>query len=332
MSKHDESYKKFFKHPEMVEDLLLGFVDAPWVKEVDFSTLEKLDKEYIVDKKLKKRASDLVWRVRYKKEWLYIYLLLEFQSKPDPVMALRMMVYTGLLYLELYTEGKFKTKGTKHKIPQFSPVFPLVLYNGKIRWHKALDVNDLIIESPLGLEPYRPHFRYCLIDEGIYTNHNLASLKNLVASLFRLENSQTEKDIREVLNSLVKWLDEPEQTSLSQSFAIWLTEVLLPKQYPNVKFPEIDTLRGVSSMLAETVQGWYKKAEEKGEKIGEKKGEIKGKTKSLVFMLETRFGQLNQNQYEIINDLTDKIVMKAMAYLFQARSLDEMFKFINKQS
>jgi hypothetical protein len=56
MSKHDESYKRFFSHPEMIEDLLRGFVDAPWVSQLDFSTLEKVNNEYITDKKLKKRA------------------------------------------------------------------------------------------------------------------------------------------------------------------------------------------------------------------------------------------------------------------------------------
>lgn len=45
MARHDESYKNFFKHPEMVADLLRGFVDAPWVNDVDFSTLEKSQKK-----------------------------------------------------------------------------------------------------------------------------------------------------------------------------------------------------------------------------------------------------------------------------------------------
>ena len=49
----------------MVEDFLCGFIDAPWVHEVDFSTLEKVNNEYITDKKLKKRANDVVWKVRH---------------------------------------------------------------------------------------------------------------------------------------------------------------------------------------------------------------------------------------------------------------------------
>lgn len=41
MTDHDHGYKRLFSHPEMVKDLLCGFVAEPWVTELDFSTLEK---------------------------------------------------------------------------------------------------------------------------------------------------------------------------------------------------------------------------------------------------------------------------------------------------
>ncbi|HAB08131.1 MAG TPA: transposase, partial [Alcanivorax sp.] len=44
------------------------------------------------------RHGDAVWRIRWGEEWLYVYLLLEFQSSVDRFMALRIMVYTGLLH------------------------------------------------------------------------------------------------------------------------------------------------------------------------------------------------------------------------------------------
>ena len=347
MSKHDESYKKFFSHPQMVKDLLCGFVDAPWVSQLDFSTLEKVNSEYITDKKLIKRANDVVWKVRCQDQWLYIYLLLEFQSKPDTTMALRMMTYLGLLYLDLY-ETKQYTKDKLSGYPKLPPVFPIVLYNGKAGWHKALDVNDLIIESPIGLEPYRPHLRYCLIDENEYTKHELEALRNLVAALFRLEKGQNEEDIREVLILLVKWLDTPEQQSLNRAFATWLVEVALPKQHPDAKFPEINSLEGVKSMLAETIQGWYAEAEAKGmkkgekigEKRGEKRGEIKGKiegkiegniagqAKSLILLLETKFFSLSEDQRNSIFALDEVVIKKAMTYIFRTSSIEDMFRYI----
>ena len=241
MTNHDKSYKKLFTHPEMIKDLLEGFVDAPFVKELDFSTAEKYNSEFTSQKNLQRRASDIVWKIKHKKEeqWLYIYILLEFQSKPDPSMALRMMSYMSLLYLELYETKQF-VKDAKTAYPKLPPILPLVLYNGKVRWHKALDVNDLIVESPLGLAPYRPHLRYCLIDEGAYDDRVLAELKNLVAALFRLENSQGEEEIYAVLHSLGQWLASPEQLALQLSFTTWIDEVLFPSCYPDATPPNIN--------------------------------------------------------------------------------------------
>jgi hypothetical protein len=42
MVAHDESYKLLFSHPQMVEDLLRGFVHEPWVAGLDFKILVRL--------------------------------------------------------------------------------------------------------------------------------------------------------------------------------------------------------------------------------------------------------------------------------------------------
>lgn len=66
----DESYKLLFSHPEMVRDLLLGFIDEEWVQDLDFSTLDPSPTEFITEF-LKKRNADVIWRVRFKSQWLY---------------------------------------------------------------------------------------------------------------------------------------------------------------------------------------------------------------------------------------------------------------------
>ncbi len=75
---HDHSYKNLFSHPEMVADLLRGFVHEEWVAAVVFATLERVNGSYVTDD-LREREDDIIWRVRWGKDWLYVYLLLEFQ-------------------------------------------------------------------------------------------------------------------------------------------------------------------------------------------------------------------------------------------------------------
>jgi predicted transposase YdaD len=60
---HDASYKQLFSHPEVVRDLVRGFVPDQWLHSLDFSTLEKVPGSFITED-LRHRFSDVVWRVR----------------------------------------------------------------------------------------------------------------------------------------------------------------------------------------------------------------------------------------------------------------------------
>jgi hypothetical protein len=66
---HDHGYKLLFAHAEMVRDLLTGFVDEPWVKELQFDTLQRVSASYVSDD-LRDREGDIVWRVQLRGRWL----------------------------------------------------------------------------------------------------------------------------------------------------------------------------------------------------------------------------------------------------------------------
>ena len=249
MAEHDNSYKLLFSYPEMVVDLLQGFVREAWVDALDFSTLEQVSGSFVSDD-LRDREDDIIWRVRWGREWLYVYLLLEFQSTVDSYMAVRILTYVGLLYQEVIRSKQLTATG---RLP---PVLPLVLYNGSRRWTAAQDVAELIVQVPGGLERYRPQLRYLLLEESRYTEGELASLRNVVAALFRLENSRHPEDIERVLAALGEWVRTPEQAGLRRAFTVWLRRVLLPGRLPGVSLPELEDLQEVRAMLAERVVEW----------------------------------------------------------------------------
>ena len=97
---HDQIYKKLFAFPRMVEDLLRGFAARGWAGKLEFSTLRKVPAEYVSDALLK-RHGDTVWQVRFR-DGRHLLVVLEFQSREDPRMAMRILVYTSLLYQELF--------------------------------------------------------------------------------------------------------------------------------------------------------------------------------------------------------------------------------------
>ncbi|AJD48945.1 putative transposase [Isoalcanivorax pacificus W11-5] len=279
MDDHDTGYRLLFSHPEMVRDLLTGFVPESWVAELDLDTLEKVSGSYVTDD-LRSRCDDVIWRVRWGKEWVYLYLLLEFQSTVDPYMAVRIMAYVALLYQDLIRTGQLGETG------HLPPVVPVVLYNGRPRWQAATDIGALIFPVTGELARYQPRLHYLLLDEGRFDEQALAPLQNLVAALFRLENSRDAPAIQRVLRHLIDWLHAPQQASLRRSFTEWLRRVLLPGRLPHITIPAMQELQEVDDMLAERVKEWYAEYERKGLQDGMRKGMAQGLEKGLEKGLE----------------------------------------------
>ncbi|MBF0415433.1 MAG: Rpn family recombination-promoting nuclease/putative transposase [Magnetococcales bacterium] len=310
MSDHDSGYKLLFSHPDMVRDLLQGFVKEEWVEQLDFSSLEKVSGSYVADD-LRDREDDVIWRVRWEKEWLFVYLLLEFQSAVDWIMSVRTDAYVMLLYQDLVKAGQIK-RGDR-----LPPVLPVVLYNGKSPWTAALDVSDLITPIPRELDRYRPRTRYLLIDLVRYENATLVSMHNLVAALCRLEKSQTPEEIRAVVALLVDWLKAPEQLSLRRAFTVMLGRVLLPRRVPGQVIPELNDLQEVDAMLAETVGEWSKEWESKGRQ--------KGEATMLTRQLQRRFGTIPEWASEKVSKANLSSLEEWSLRIFDAQSLDDVF-------
>ena len=149
-----------------------------------------------------------------------VYLLIEFQSRVDRYMAVRILTYLGLLYQELIRSQSLTAVGKRPSVR------PVVLYNGFPRWQAATEVADLVESVPGGLEQYCPRLRYLLVDEVAVDESDALALRNLVAALFRLEKSRAPQDLRDMVGALVEWLKAPEQVGLRRAFTVWIKRVL----------------------------------------------------------------------------------------------------------
>ena len=306
---HLYSYKLLFSHPEMVADLLKGFVDEEWVNQCDFTTLEKVSGSYVTDD-LRDREDDIIWRIRWGDEWLYVYLLLEFQSTVDHFMAVRIMGYLALLYQDLIRSEKL---GKQKLLP---PVLPLVLYNGERRWNAPVDLDLLIYPAPAGLDKYRPKLSYLLLDQGRLAIQDFSGLKNLVAALFQLESSRTDDDIREVVRNLLNWLHLTEQDSLRRAFTVWFNRVLLPRKLPDTDFTEFNSLEEVETMLAETVKSW----KNEGILQGRQEGRQEEAAKLFLLLLDSKFGAVSQDVQTKIQQASLEEIEKWTAKILNAET------------
>ena len=172
----DATYKSILSHTIMVEELMHWLV-ADWhgmhalVDALDFSTLTRMHEQSVsaAGAALRRHSNDMVWRVHLRGRgeddapassgrtgptasppggdggepeacgpWLYLVVMLEFQSTVDYLMPLRIRNYVDGFHMEQWRGRRFRATD------RLAPVLPIVLYIGKPRWTAAARVIDLV--------------------------------------------------------------------------------------------------------------------------------------------------------------------------------------------
>ena len=272
---HDDQYKLLFAFPRLVEDLLRGFVDGDWLDDVDFSTLDKLSAEFVSDRG-RARRGDTVWRVQRRDAWLHVLVMLEFQSRDDPDMALRILEYTALLYQELARNGALEPDGLR------PPVLPVVLYNGAAPWRAPREVGELIAPAPPSLAPYQPAQRYVVVDERRVRSDD-APEGNLMAAVAALEQSRSMEDLHRVAVALERRGWAPGEERLDLVFAKWL-ERLMRRLAPRDAPPTVSTVEEARMTLEERVSQWPRQWLEQGIEQGRAQGIEEGRVRERALL------------------------------------------------
>jgi len=199
-------------------------------------------------------------------------MLVEFQSKTDPWMALRALVYVGLLWQHLIAEKRLLPND---RLP---PVLPIVLHRGRARWAAPLVLRELVgLQDGSPLWHFQPDMRYHVIDEGSFSEADLQPRKGLIALLFRLENTRDPERLPLVLDALVEEIaHNPGLEALWPPFQKLLAAAI-QNANPSISVP--DNLSEMQNMLTSSdVQSWKQQAFQQGE------------VALLLRLLERRFG------------------------------------------
>ena len=258
---HDLAFRRWFDHRRMVEDLLRGFAPPGVAPRLDFASLEQMPADY-VDDDLRASRGDALWRVRYRgdgeREWLYLLVLLEFQSTVDPFMAARVLAYTAQTYVKLIRAEAVKPGGG------LPPVLPVVIYNGRTRWSAAEDTGGLIAAADGALAPFQPRQRYLLLDEHALRVEDLPE-GNAVSAQIALERG-SRSDMAPALRDLDRLLAGPEHESLRRAFAEWVRRTVersrAASENPGLAgtlrmLEEAGDLGAMGSLLAESIDAHY---------------------------------------------------------------------------
>jgi hypothetical protein len=302
----------------MVAQLLREFVVESWVGDLDLDAMERVNAKFHAEDG-ERRESDVIWRIpRRDGGDAYLLLLLEFQSSPDRWMALRAMVYAGLLWQQIVKEKRLTPDG---RLP---PVFPVVVYNGDARWTMPTALNALIgLPAGSPLWRWQPDMRYHIVDEGAFADADLASRDTLAALLFRPENARQPDQIVALVDAIIDWFRRHAGfEALMPMFATLAGRVveMADGAAPGVQVSE--NLLEVRTMLATRAAEWRQQWRQEGRQEGRLEGEVA----FLMRLLERRFGALPDTAKDRIAGADLPTLEEWGLRVLDAGSIDEVLR------
>ncbi len=307
--KHDETYKLIFSQRAAVEEMVRHFVGGDLADELDFDTLKALPTDRISGG-LVQRQADLLWKIRFRGSWLYLLILLEFQSESDYFMALRILTYICLTYEELRRRKDLKAGD---RLP---PVLPVTIYNGRARWRAATDISKLMAPVPPPLPRYLPRARYLLLDLQRIGERDPPAT-DLVTSLGSMEREPSPENLRRVMRDLTGRFRGPGFDELRRALFSWVAGAAEAWQIPKEELARIRTAtedetmyERVKEMREQVHRDGIRKGLEQGLKRGLQQGLQRGRAeegRALVRRLATRkFGAQTAKQLSrVLGDNAD---------------------------
>ena len=236
----DRAMRRLFGHPEVVADLLRGFVPVSPLAEFDPRSLRALPDDR-VDFRFDKRESDGTWGFSLA-GGEQVVLIFEMQSYEDRIMAGRMAVEVAM-----FCENFLRTSPGE----LLPGVLPVVFYTGRKPWRAARSLRELT-SGRAGLLTYFAESCYLLLETGVLASGSLPE-RNLVSLIVRMEAAHGTRELWEVLASEREFLGQCDP-SLWQDYLTWAYEVLAPTKFQDMDRTEFESLQEGLDMIAERIQ------------------------------------------------------------------------------
>ena len=264
----DEITRIAFAEANMVR-CLLALLPAAATAGLDADRLRPLRTEH-VGKGPRRRTADMAWAVAaptLEDPDAEVFLALEFQATRDRRMALRMMVYVGLLWQEAAGRGRLP------------PVLPVVVYTGSRPW-QARPLTALLAPTAEGLRAYQPVLNPVTIDAATLTEK--VGEGNPAAALLRLLQCDAMVEVPALAQTLFSGLRRRGWDGLASRLAEALMRrfrTLLagdPGERREQQLQQALRYMEDATMLERNVARWRRQAIAEGRAEGRAKGRAEG--------------------------------------------------------
>ncbi|MGW4245012.1 Rpn family recombination-promoting nuclease/putative transposase [Nocardia sp. NPDC004722] len=274
-----------------------------------------------VSPQLRSRFSDLLFATRLDGHPAFVYMLIEHQSRPDPLMAFRMLEYMVAIWTRYLRDHP--------KATTLPVVIPLVIHaspKGE-RWNKPTELGNLLDIDPTTrteLGDHLPRLRFLLddltaIDVAELCARDLTPSARVMLVLQKIapRSRHLDTDLLPLLGDLTAMFFSPAGKAELTGVLTYILKV--------ADINEAD-LGAALEQLGPEAKEVIMTTADRLRAEGEVQGEARGRAKSLIELLSLKFGELPQKATTAIDSADPKLLQLWTARVLTADTLDEVFQ------
>ena len=265
---HDQFFREAMKDQRVSKDFLQKYLPADLCELVDFDHLV-LQPRSQSNAVRRESIVDLLFKTYITGKEAYIYILLEHQSTPEPIMAFRVIEYTV---------NAIRDHLKKHDPNKIPLIFPMVVYHGR-PYQFVCDINDLV-DAPRALVDQFFLKPFKLIDLNKIEDHDLK--KHMWSGLMEFSLKHIfARDLLPFLKDFAPVLRKLLQNDGANYIGIVLQYVIESAEINDndalIEFINTNVSYEVGEQIMTAVEKWRQEGEIKGRQEGRQEGEIKGR-------------------------------------------------------
>jgi len=173
--------------------LLKDFIKASWVEGLTKDSLELVPASFI-DSVDENRESDIIYKVKLQENEVFVFVLLEHQSKVNYLMTFRVLEYMVKLWRTYIDEHKKKSVNKSFLLP---PIYPIIFYDGDHTWTAVENFADKIKDKDLFLD-FIPNFKYDIINLKEISYEELQTYEDLLSTLMIIDKIKKPSDFENI--------------------------------------------------------------------------------------------------------------------------------------
>ena len=324
----DRGTKWLLSHPDHLRHLL-RILATDISDRIDFDHLEPVPNE-LLSESLRRQLADLVFTAPFQdqeKGEVTIFILVEHQSTPSPMMRLRVLSYMVQLW-----DGQ-RRQAERDQVPEsqwaFHPIIPVVFYTGSGKWEQPLPLERLL-RAPTLLERFVPRFDLLFLPLQRTPVKALRAEESGFGQLLRLMRQESaspeafEQELALGIGRLEELTagDRDEWSRLLYYLLLFIWHYRDPEEFAPleraIEAHHRDRLRHqeIETMGKTIVQHFIEE--------GEARGEVRGRQLMLINMLQAKFGDLPSTVETRIRQLSIAELDQLAVRLIRAESLEEL--------